>query len=82
MNVLISKADRQLSTARAELSALESTTGSTSHASDSLLSVESGKLGEISAGLATAMLTLRNLDESLSRETDMEKRQAAKQYRP
>lgn len=81
MNALISKAERQLAAAHTELTVLEEGRGTAgSGTADPLLGVGSGKLGEVSAGLATAMLTLRNLEESLSREIDMDRRQGAKQY--
>ena len=66
---LQSKAERQLAAVKSDLERLVGT--------DSTLAA--GILNEAAAGLATAMLTLRNLEEAVNRETVMDKRQAAKQ---
>jgi hypothetical protein len=66
---LQSKAERQLAAVKSDLERLTGT--------DSPLAT--GILNEAAAGLATATLTLRNLEEAVNRETVMDKRQAAKQ---
>ncbi|PJF17550.1 hypothetical protein PSACC_02649 [Paramicrosporidium saccamoebae] len=61
---LTAKAERQLQAVRSDMERLEG---------------DGTALQDVSAGLATAMLTLRSLEESLNRETSMEKRQQGKQ---
>jgi hypothetical protein len=63
---LFAKAERQLRVVREDMEKLKG-------------EGEEGGVGEVVAGLATAMLTLRSLEDSLSRETAMEKRQQGKQ---
>lgn len=72
MSALASKAERQLRGVQDTVAQLE---GPPSDASEGLVSM----IGEASAGLATAMLTIRNFEETLARETSMDKRQSGKQ---
>lgn len=67
-----SKAERQLRGVQETVTQLE---GLASDASEGLMNM----IGEASAGLATAMLTIRGFEESLARETSMDKRQSGKQ---
>lgn len=66
---LFAKAEKQLRSVRDDIDKIEATEGD-----------KGTLLGDTSAGLATTMLTLKSLEESLGRETSMEKRQQGKQY--
>lgn len=67
---LVARAERQLKAVRVDLDGIEVAGGAT----------DGSVLGEVAAGLATAMLTLRSLEEAVGRETSMEKRQEGKMY--
>ena len=70
MNAHLNRAEKQLQAVSHVLKQLEAKDEATAGGN---------LLNEASAGLATAALSLRSADETISRETSMEKRQAYKQ---
>lgn len=76
MNALLERAARQLRSVREDVERIQTLLGAAEGSGSAVRAVQ----GEISAGLATAVLTVQSAEEALSRETCMEKRQSYKQY--
>lgn len=77
-NVLIAKAERQLSSIENDLSNLSLILGSP--VDSGILATARSSVSELGSALATAALSLRSLEDTLSRETSMDKRQYLKEY--